>query len=94
MEDHAKTLAQLENLRASSRDFREMMEKDGPWLRQISRELDRPLPHDPDTMAAMAAWVERIATRALVKVSKKAGVEPMGVYRDLPVRRNRKAPRR
>ena len=94
MEDPAKTLAQLEGVRTAFRDLREVLEKDGPRLWQISRELDWPLPDDPDTMAAMAARVERIATRAIVKASKKAGVEPMGVQRDLPVRRNRKAPRR
>jgi hypothetical protein len=94
MDDPAKTLAYLENLRTVFRDLREVMEKDGPMLREIAKEIDRPLPHDPDFMATEAAWVQQIATHAIVRLSEKVGVEPIGVYRDRPVRRNRKAPRR
>ena len=92
MEDPAETLARLEDLRTAFRDLREMMEKDGPMLEELARRVNAPLPRDPKIMAAQAAWVERIATRAIVRLSERIGVEPMGVHRDRPVRRNRKPP--
>jgi hypothetical protein len=94
MKDPAKTLAQLENIRVCAKESRVAFEK-GPPTKEIAKELGLPPPlHDDATIIAQAAWFERVATRAIVRLSEKVGVEPMGVYRDLPVRRNRKAPPR
>jgi hypothetical protein len=90
---YTKALAYFENVRVRARELREAFKK-GPPTREIARELGLPPPPDNDAaMIAQAIWFERAATRAIVKLRKKIGVEPLGVYRNLPVRPNRKPPR-